>query len=60
MQMFIDSLETLRGIGKKLGPYLLLEILLPGGTIFALLLFLYQSGKLNLVTLTWRAVVART
>ena len=34
---------------RKLGPYLILEIVLPGGTLIALLLFLYQSGKLNSV-----------
>jgi hypothetical protein len=60
MQKFIDSLETLRGIGKELGPYLLLEILLPGGTLFALLLFLYQRGKLNVGSLALRTVLART
>lgn len=42
-----NSLETLRAIGKKLGPYLLLEILLPGGTMLALLLFLYRRGKFS-------------
>jgi hypothetical protein len=28
---------------RRAGPYLLLEILLPGGTLFALSLFLYRS-----------------
>lgn len=42
-----NRLETLRAIGKKLGPYLLLEILLPGGTMLALLLFLYRRGKFS-------------
>jgi hypothetical protein len=40
--------------GAKLGPYVLLELLLPGGTLFALLLFLYQRrkpGAANLPTL---------
>jgi len=36
---------------QKAAPYLLLEILLPGGTLFALLLFRYQrrqqSGAAN-------------
>jgi len=31
---------------QKLGPYLLLEIVLPGGTLIALLLFLYQRRQL--------------
>ena len=37
-----------RFLGKVLrtsGPYLLLEILLPGGTLFALLLFYYQRRQ---------------
>ena len=32
----------------KLGPYVMLEILLPGGTLVALLLFLYRRRKLAL------------
>ena len=42
MQTVIRSLEMLRGLARKLGPYLMLEILLPGGTLFALVLFLYR------------------
>ena len=34
------------GFIQKLGPYLLLEIFLPGGTLIALLLFLYQRKQL--------------
>ena len=30
---------------QKAGPYLLLEILLPGGTLIALLLFLYRRQR---------------
>jgi hypothetical protein len=45
MQRVIDHLETLRRFGQRLGPYLMLEILLPGGTLFALMLFLYQRRK---------------
>jgi hypothetical protein len=41
-------LEVLRDWTQKLGPYVLLEMLLPGGTIFALLLFLYRRRKLAL------------
>ena len=43
----IGQLGRLRRSGAKLGPYVLLELLLPGGTLFALLLFLYQRRKLN-------------
>lgn len=42
MQTVIQSAETLRGLARKLGPYLMLEILLPGGTFVALVLFLYR------------------
>lgn len=34
--------ETLKASSRKLGPYVLLELLLPGGTLFALALFLYR------------------
>ena len=34
------------GFVQKLGPYLLLEIVLPGGTLIALLLFLYHRKQL--------------
>ena len=43
----IGQFEPLRRFGARLGPYVLLELLLPGGTLFALLLFLYQRWKLN-------------
>jgi len=32
---------------KKAGPYVVLEIVLPGGTLFALLLYLYRTGQLR-------------
>lgn len=35
-------LAMLRRFARKLGPYVMLEILLPGGTLLALLLFLYR------------------
>ena len=46
MRTIVRSLSVLGRFGQKLGPYLMLEILLPGGTLFALLLFLYQRRKL--------------
>ena len=45
MQRVVDALETLRRFGQRLGPYLMLEILLPGGSLFALMLFLYRRRK---------------
>jgi hypothetical protein len=47
MQMVTIALETLRRVCEKAGPYLLLEIFLPGGTLLALLLFLYRRRKLG-------------
>ncbi len=32
---------------QKAGPYVVLEIVLPGGTLFALLLYLYRTGQLR-------------
>ncbi len=43
----MSSLGMLRRFAQKLGPYLMLEILLPGGTLMALLLFLYQRRRVN-------------
>lgn len=37
-----DLLRTAALALRKLGPYALLELLLPGGTILALLLYLYR------------------
>jgi hypothetical protein len=38
----VQSFKFVGSLMQKAGPYLLLEILLPGGTLFALLLFLYR------------------
>lgn len=45
MQIVISWLGILRRFGRKAGPYLMLEMLLPGGTLFALVLFLWQRRK---------------
>ena len=42
MQMVSSSLQMLWRWAQKLGPYLILEIVMPGGTLLALLLFLYR------------------
>jgi hypothetical protein len=51
LRILVGPFELLRRFGAKLGPYVLLELLLPGGTMFALLLFLYQRRKLNAASL---------
>lgn len=47
LRMLVGPFELLRRFGAKLGPYVLMELLLPGGTMFALLLFLYRRRKSN-------------
>jgi hypothetical protein len=41
----VRSFRVFGNLVQKAGPYLLLEILLPGGTLFALLLFLHQRRQ---------------
>ena len=60
MQRVIFILVALRRWAQKLGPYLMLEILLPGGTLFALLLFLYQNRKASLGSVASRSPLAMT
>ena len=38
----LTMLRNLGGLLQKAGPYLLIELVLPGGTLIAFLLFLYQ------------------
>jgi hypothetical protein len=45
MEIVTGILAMLRRWGQMLGPYLMLEILLPGGTLMALLLFLYRRTQ---------------
>lgn len=46
---------------RKLGPYVALEILMPGGTLLALLLFLYRrrNGGAEVGTVALRAALGR-
>ncbi len=60
MQIVMSRLGTLGRFGQTLGPYLMLEILLPGGTLLALLLFLYQRRKLDTGSVAARTAVAVT
>ena len=48
--ILLNSLLFMRRWAQALGPYLLLELLLPGGTLLAVTLFLYRSGKLDLAS----------
>ena len=42
MEIVIVGLELLRRVLSRVGPYLAMEIVLPGGTLLALLLYLYR------------------
>lgn len=39
----VRNLKRASALLQKAGPYLLLEIVMPGGTLFALLLFFYRQ-----------------
>ncbi len=56
MQIVMSWLDILRRFGQKVGPYLILEMLLPGGTLLALLLFLYRRRKPDIGDSARRAV----
>jgi hypothetical protein len=61
MEMLIIGLEMLRRSLPRIGPYLLVEIVLPGGTLFALLMYLYQRWNSSIrrdLSLTECAVAA--
>ena len=47
MRIAKSAFGVLRRIARKLGPYVMLELFLPGGTLLALLLFLYRRGFQN-------------
>ena len=45
MQIVFNYFGIVRRFGQKFGPYLMVEMLLPGGTLLALLLFLYRRRQ---------------
>jgi len=45
----MNSLRTLARLARAAGPYLLLEMILPGGTLFALALYLHRHGHLRFI-----------
>ena len=36
--------NLIRSSSRRFGPYLLLEVVMPGGTLLALMLYLYRSN----------------
>jgi len=59
MEMIIEGLDVLRRLVRALGPYVMLEIVLPGGTLIALLLFFYRRGGFGYVAGVLRSFRAR-
>ena len=43
----VQALRDAQRLVRAAGPYVLLEVVLPGGTLFALLLYLHRSGQLR-------------
>ncbi len=58
MQTVVSRLAMLRRLVQEFGPYLMLEILLPGGTLLALLLFLYRRRGPELGSIVLRIALA--
>ena len=46
MRTLINGWRFFRRLMKQAGPYLLLELLLPGGTLLTVFLLMYRSGAL--------------
>jgi ubiquinone/menaquinone biosynthesis C-methylase UbiE len=46
MQPKMAVMEMARVV-QKAGPYVVLEVVLPGGTLFALILYLHRTGQLG-------------
>ena len=44
MEIVVSSWRVLRRLAKRFGPYLLV-VLMPGGTLFALLLYAYRARR---------------
>ena len=45
MEIVLRSWEALRRLVQRLGPYFLIEAVMPGGTLLALLLYMYRSRR---------------
>jgi hypothetical protein len=45
MEIVVSSWEILRRLAQRFGPYLLVEAVMPGGTLLALLLYLYRARR---------------
>ncbi len=54
MEIVVAIIEIVRRLARGMGAYLLVEILLPGGSLLALALFLYRRREsfLNAVSIS--------
>jgi hypothetical protein len=43
MKIVVRNWEVIRRLAQKFGPYLLVEAVMPGGTLLALVLYLYRA-----------------
>jgi len=41
----MEHIENAINLGRKLGPYLMIEAIMPGGTLLALALYLYRKSR---------------
>jgi hypothetical protein len=57
MRIVATWLGLLRRLGQTAGPYLVLEMVLPGGTLLALLLFLCQRKRPDIARRVQQAAV---
>lgn len=58
MRIGMRWLDELRRLGQRAGPYLVLEVLLPGGTLLALLLFVFERRRPDIARDMRRAILA--
>jgi len=47
MDVVLRGLERVQRFGRQFGPYVLLEMVMPGGTLLALLLFLCRCKRID-------------
>ena len=47
METVVRSWVALRRQAQRFGPYLLVEAVMPGGTVLALLLYLYRARRVS-------------
>ena len=45
MEHFLNGWKRASGLGRRFGPYLLVEAVMPGGTLLALALYAYRNRK---------------